>query len=181
MSVEPSLTPCQLPKQRRSIARTAARSTSWCASKRMRRCLTSNSRAGSVGGRFKDARAGSFLNTSWSIVQVEGLFGGGEVIRLLRQTDTYLQSALTIPDRPAASADPNEPALSPGIGAQGARHSICHSIMKGSSERSFVCSPVLIQGWSRCWQRFSWSGWNGSPACARKTSLQRFSVRTFQP
>ena len=29
---------------------------------------------------------------------------------------------------------------------------------EGSSVRSFVCSPVLIKGWSRCWQRFLWSG-----------------------
>ena len=79
-----SPTPCQLPKQRRSLARTAARSTSWCASKRMRLCLTSSLRVANVAGRFMVARAGSFSNTSWWIVQVERLLGGSNVTRLLR-------------------------------------------------------------------------------------------------
>ena len=34
------------------------------------------------GDRFMDARAGSFSNTSWWIVQVEGLLGGTNVPRL---------------------------------------------------------------------------------------------------
>jgi hypothetical protein len=64
-----SPTLCQLPKQRRSLARTVARSTSWCASKRMRFCPTSNLPAASAAARFKGARAGSYSNTFWWIVE----------------------------------------------------------------------------------------------------------------
>ena len=50
----------------------------------MRLCLTINLLAANAAGRFKGARAGSFSNTSWLIVLVEGLLGGGRIAHLLR-------------------------------------------------------------------------------------------------
>jgi hypothetical protein len=55
-------TSCQSPKQRRSSARTARRSTNSSASKRTRLCLTSNLAVASAGDRFSVEEAGISSN-----------------------------------------------------------------------------------------------------------------------